>query len=115
MRIFALLFGLLSWTFAAIPGFAQEGPIVIRAGTLIDGKGGVSRNVTIVVEGSKIKSIGPSNQRANYDFSTLSVMPGMIDTYVHLETHFGKTARRPAPAKRRRKLSCMRRRTPTRC
>ncbi len=74
----------------AISAFAQEGTIVIRAGQLIDGKGGVMRNVTIVVEGTKIKSIGQSSQKPTYDFSTTTVMPGMIDTHVHLETHFGK-------------------------
>ncbi|MBI4473938.1 MAG: amidohydrolase family protein [Acidobacteria bacterium] len=69
---------------------AQDAPIVIRAGTLIDGKGGVSRNVTIVVEGNRIRSVGTSNQRAQYDFSNLTVMPGLIDTHVHIDTHFGR-------------------------
>jgi imidazolonepropionase-like amidohydrolase len=74
----------------AANAFGQNAPIVIRAGTMIDGRGGVSRNVTIVVEGGKIKSIGPSSQRATYDFSTVTVLPGLIDTHVHIETHFGK-------------------------
>src|SRR5262245_64001801 len=83
--------GLISYlAFAAMAAFAQNAPIVIRAGQLIDGKGGVTRNVTIVVEGTKIKSIGQSTQKPTYDFSTVTVMPGMIDTHVHLETHFGK-------------------------
>ena len=34
--------------------------LVIRNGTLIDGSGrGAARNETIVIEGSRIKSIGP--------------------------------------------------------
>ena len=41
--IAALLFA------AAVPLTAQE-PIVIRVGTLMDGKGGVQRNATVVVE-----------------------------------------------------------------
>jgi len=69
---------------------AQDAAIVIRAGTLIDGKGGTSRNVTIVVENGKVKSIGSSNQRPTYDLSTLTVLPGLIDTHVHIDTHFGK-------------------------
>ena len=90
MRIRGLLCFLISVSLTAARVSAQNAPIVIRAGELIDGKGGVARNVTIVVEGAKIKSIGPSNQKPTYDFSTVTVMPGMIDTHVHLETHFGK-------------------------
>lgn len=74
---------------AATAAIAQDAPIAIRAGTLIDGKGGVQKNVTIIVEGGRIKSIGPSTQPAQYDFSTVTVMPGMIDTHVHIDTHFG--------------------------
>lgn len=88
MRRFAVLCVFLCLSLAT--AFGQDAPIVIRAGNLIDGKGGSSRNVTIVVEGSRIKSIGPSTQRATYDFSNLTIMPGMIDTHVHIETHFGK-------------------------
>lgn len=88
MRRFALLFVFMCSSVCA--AFGQDAPIVIRAGNLLDGKGGSSRNVTIVVEGSRIKSIGPSTQRATYDFSSLTIMPGMIDTHVHIETHFGK-------------------------
>src|SRR5262245_1763546 len=89
MRIRGIVCLLICVSFAAA-AFGQTSPIVIRAGELIDGKGGVQRNVTIVVEGTKIKSIGASNQKPTYDFSTVTVMPGMIDTHVHLETHFGK-------------------------
>jgi imidazolonepropionase-like amidohydrolase len=46
----------------AANAFGQNAPIAIRAGTMIDGRGGVSRNTTIVVENGKIKSIGPSTQ-----------------------------------------------------
>jgi len=90
MRIRGLLCFLIPVSLTAAAVFAQNAPIVIRAGELLDGKGGVARNVTIVVEGAKIKSIGPSNQKPTYDFSAVTVMPGMIDTHVHLETHFGK-------------------------
>src|SRR5436305_1015616 len=78
MRIRGIMCFLICFSFALITAFGQNAPIVIRAGELIDGKGGVTRNVTIVVEGSKIKSIGPSNQKPTYDFSTVTVMPGMI-------------------------------------
>src|SRR5262245_41286677 len=71
---------------------AQEA--VIRAGTLLDGQGRVSRSVNVIVEGSKIKSVGsPSGARLSYDLSRLTVLPGLIDTHVHIATHFGTNGR----------------------
>ena len=78
---------------AAAPLTAQE-PIVIRAGTLIDGRGGVQRNVTVVVEAGKITSVGQATPgRVSYDFPQLTLLPGLIDTHVHMETHFGKSGK----------------------
>jgi imidazolonepropionase-like amidohydrolase len=80
---------------AATAAHAQERPIVIRAGTLIDGKGRVLRNATVIVEGSRIARVEESSrvQNAAYDFPNLTLLPGLIDTHVHLETHFGKDGR----------------------
>jgi len=76
------------------PLMAQE-PLVIRAGTLIDGKGGVQRNAAVVVEDGRIKSVGQASPgRVTYDFPQLTLLPGLIDTHVHIETHFGKSGKR---------------------
>jgi imidazolonepropionase-like amidohydrolase len=77
----------------ALPVAAQS-PIVVRAGTLIDGRGGVQRNVTIVVEGDRIRRVEPGlSVPATYDFPTMTVLPGLIDTHVHITSHFGKDGR----------------------
>ncbi|HZS09752.1 MAG TPA: amidohydrolase family protein [Blastocatellia bacterium] len=90
-RFIALLLGALY--ILAIPALAQE-TVVIRAGTLIDGKGGVERNVIIVVEGSRIARIsGTTRTGVSYDLSGLTVLPGLIDTHVHIGFHFGKDGR----------------------
>jgi len=68
---------------------AQAKPIVIKASTVIDGKGGVLRNTTIVVEGSRIVSVGRAPQAATYDLTGLTLLPGLIDTHVHISYHFG--------------------------
>lgn len=74
------------------PLHAQD--TVVRAGTLLDGRGGVSRSVNVIVEGARIKSVGPSSgARVSYDLSRLTVLPGLIDTHVHIATHFGKNGR----------------------
>ena len=49
------------------PARAQERPTVIRATTLLDGKGGIMRNVSIVVQGTLITRIDPNAQGATYD------------------------------------------------
>ncbi|MEX2283266.1 MAG: amidohydrolase family protein [Gemmatimonadota bacterium] len=68
---------------------------VIRAGTLLDGKGGSRRNVDIVVNGRTIESVRPAGRDApTHDLSRYTVMPGGIDTHVHINWHFdpdGKT------------------------
>jgi imidazolonepropionase-like amidohydrolase len=89
-----LRFTLLSLTalFAAA-AFAQEQPIVIRAGTLLDGKEGVQHNVDVTVQGGKIRKVGPASGKASYDFKTGTVLPGMIDTHVHIAWHFGPDGR----------------------
>jgi imidazolonepropionase-like amidohydrolase len=62
---------------------------VIRTGTLIDGKGGVQRNVSVVVEGSKIVRVEPGGRgKPSYDLSGMTLMPGWIDTHVHPSWHF---------------------------
>src|SRR5687767_10036824 len=63
-------------------------PIVIRVGTLIDGKGGILRNTNIVVQGSKVIRIDPNAGNPTYDLSRLTIMPGWIDTHLHLGQHF---------------------------
>jgi hypothetical protein len=76
---------------------AQQ-PITIRAGTVIDGKGGVQRNGVITVEGSRIVKAGDGTaERATYDLSRFTVLPGMIDTHVHIGAHFGKDGRASTP------------------
>jgi imidazolonepropionase-like amidohydrolase len=71
--------------------FAQTTPIVIKAGTLIDGKGGTQTNVAIVVQDSKIVRIEPARAGVTYDLSTQTVMPGFIDTHTHIVDHFNRS------------------------
>ena len=64
--------------------------VVIDAGTVIDGRGGVLHNQQITIEGSKIVSVADGSGPADIDLRKFTVMPGWIDTHVHLEWHFGK-------------------------
>src|SRR5258708_27961749 len=79
----------------AIPSLAmgQSTMITIRAGTVLDGRGGIVRNTAIVVNGSRIARLDPAITRASYDLGKLTVMPGGIDTHVHLTSHFDADGR----------------------
>ena len=79
-------------------GRTQDRPLVIRAATLIDGKGGVTRNVSIVVQGSHIARIDANAQGTTYDLKGLTVMPGWIDTHVHMDAHFDPNGKSHSPA-----------------
>lgn len=65
-------------------------PIVIRAGTLLDGKGGKLHDVRITTQGTKIIAIGSDKgQPIDYDLRDLTVLPGWIDAHVHITWIFG--------------------------
>jgi imidazolonepropionase-like amidohydrolase len=71
---------------------AQEQPITLRAGTILDGKGGVRHNVAIVVQNGKIQKIEAAGG-TGYDLRSLTVLPGLVDTHVHIAWHFGPDGR----------------------
>src|SRR5205085_2973530 len=69
---------------------ARTKRIVIAAGALLDGRGRVLRNTRIVVEGSKIVRIDPKAAPVDYDLRGLTVLPGWIDSHVHITWSFGR-------------------------
>ena len=86
---------LLGLLFAAHTVAAQP-PIVIRAGTLIDGSGSVRRNMLVVVRDSRIERIVPDTSTSlavTHDLGGYTLLPGFIDTHVHIDSHFGPDGR----------------------
>ena len=92
---FLLCAFLLALSFAASAAQAQERAIVLKAGTILDGKGGILRNTILVVEGGKIARIGGAAPPGAtiYDLSQLTVLPGWIDAHVHPTWHFDSSGR----------------------
>jgi len=80
----------LLWVLVAATAYAQT--IVVHADRLIDGKGGMVRNATVTIEGSKIVKIG-GNAKADYDLKGMTLMPGWIDTHTHPNWHFDENGR----------------------
>jgi imidazolonepropionase-like amidohydrolase len=77
---------------------AGQKRIVIAANTLLDGKGKVVHDTRIVIEGSKIVTIDPKASPVDYDLRGLTVMPGWIDSHVHITWSFGPDGRNAGPA-----------------
>ena len=68
--------------------YSQEPPTTIRAGLMIDGVGNTRRDARIFVSDDQITRIDSLRGRVTYDLSDLTIMPGWIDTHVHLMSHF---------------------------
>src|ERR1700687_4532957 len=99
LRIARLLF--FAAIFAPTLALAQTRPIVLKASTVLDGKGHTLSNIIIVVEGTKIARVGgaaPSGA-ITYDLTGLTITPGWIDTHSHLYWHFnnGRLAGKDEP------------------
>jgi len=90
MRGFMLVFVGLVALPAANAQTAQM--ILIKAGRLVDGRSAtVQPNVGILIEGERIKAVGPlaqiQGQAVNarvIDLSQMTVLPGLIDAHTHL-------------------------------
>jgi imidazolonepropionase-like amidohydrolase len=74
---------------------AQDRPIVLKASTVLDGKGQVLHSTNIVVEAGKIARIGGAAPKdaITYDLKGLTVSPGWIDAHVHPTWHFDANGR----------------------
>lgn len=79
----------------AVPAVVAQSPpdVTIRAARVINGRGQVATNQAITVRGSKIASVGNAAGPATYDLGTLTLLPGFIDTHVHIGWHFGPDGR----------------------
>jgi imidazolonepropionase-like amidohydrolase len=68
-------------------------PLVIRAPRLIDGRGHLLRNAAIVVDGGKIVAVEGHAKKVDIDLPKTTLMPGGIDTHVHIGWHFDADGR----------------------
>jgi imidazolonepropionase-like amidohydrolase len=71
------------------------GPVVILTDRALDGRGGILQAARIGVAQGKITSLAaPSSSGAvTIDLRGYTVLPGWIDTHVHLDSHFDRTGR----------------------
>jgi imidazolonepropionase-like amidohydrolase len=80
---------------------AETRSVRIHARRVLDGRGGTLGDVTLVIAGDRIVAIEPSSAPSappvDYDLSSLTVLPGLIDVHVHLDWHFNPAGRLHEP------------------
>lgn len=72
---------------------ADDGAIVLTADRVLDGRGGVLEGHGVVVRDGRIAAVVPDADLPagrRLDFPGGTILPGLIDTHVHLSWHFGE-------------------------
>ena len=87
-RLICLVLCMLALSGGAV--HAQQS-VTIRAGKIIDDLGSARSNVVITVRGTRIEKNAPYVPRtaATYNFWKYTVLPGLIDSNVHIDSNFG--------------------------
>jgi imidazolonepropionase-like amidohydrolase len=71
---------------AQLPAPDTAAVATIRAATLLDGRGGVLRDVLVTVRGTRIARVETGvrgRTRATHELGTLTLLPGLVDTHAH--------------------------------
>ncbi len=88
-----ITFALLA-AICATPSAQPTAPLTIRAARVLDGRGGVLTDTTIALRDGKIDGVSKAGAAATVTLpATLTVLPGFIDTHVHIGWHFGPDGR----------------------
>ena len=94
-----LLFGVIA--VSPVSGVQQpQGTIVLRTSRLLDGRGAVLVSRDLVIRGGMIVEIVPGGSGVGdlvYDLTSLTVLPGYIDTHVHISRHFDPSGKLHPP------------------
>ena len=80
---------------AAVPPPAAPAPVILVVDRALDGRGSELRNSRIAIENGKIASVNGamSGTAVTLDLRGYTVLPGWIDTHVHLDSHFDRSGR----------------------
>jgi len=91
-RTVVVLVGALLWLIPAV-AHGQSPAITIRAARVIDGAGGVFNNAMVTLQDGRILRVGPAQGTPTIDLGDATLLPGFIDTHVHIDWHFDAKGR----------------------
>ena len=81
------------------PPAPPTGPLVLLTRHALDGSGGTLRDARIGIRAGRIDSLAADVSMATViDLRAYTVLPGWIDTHVHLDSHFDRNGRISTPA-----------------
>lgn len=72
---------------------AQSSPVTIRARAIIGGGGTVLAGNTVTVQDGRITAVGTTTGPVTIDLGDATLLPGFIDTHVHIDWHFNAEGR----------------------
>jgi imidazolonepropionase-like amidohydrolase len=75
------------------PPAAPHGPVILLTSRALDGRGHVIEGARIGVADGKITSMAAAAGNTTIDLRGYTVLPGWIDTHVHLDSHWDRTGR----------------------
>jgi imidazolonepropionase-like amidohydrolase len=69
------------------------GPVLLLTHHALDGHGGTLQDARIGIAGGRIASLAATSGATVIDLTGYTVLPGWIDTHVHLASHFDRSGR----------------------
>lgn len=72
---------------------AQPPALTIRARAIVNGDGRVMDGTVVTVRDGRITSVGASTGPVTIDLGDATLLPGFIDTHVHIDWHFNAEGR----------------------
>lgn len=88
----AVLLAMTATTWQPRPAAAQDFTVVIRAARVFDGIGNDLGPRDVVVRDGRIQQVAPANSVRGYvyEMEDATILPGFIDTHVHIAWHFDR-------------------------
>ena len=82
--------GALATNVEPVPPPVPPAPLVLITGKALDGSGGELHDARIGIARGKISSLRAAGDANEIDLRGYTVLPGWIDTHVHLELYFDR-------------------------